>query len=550
MALALFAIALATVGCGGGGDGRSGPLPGAGSVSPSSAKQAVTFKIVIPKGKSSKPAVRRPRYVSPATTQLLIDVQTGCPGSCTSVSGYPTTVSLTPTTNGCSSTLASTACQLTLQLAPGNYTLTLTTEDAQNQALSTAQNVAFGVVAGANNALSLTLSGIPTEILATVFSATSDTILVQALDADGNPITGPGAPTFSVTHASGIAVDLVQPTTASPNLFAAMPAATGYATLNVTASYPAPGATNACTLAGAVCSTTLGLTSSDPVTNLFVANSANNTIEEFAPPYTGTPIASISTGLSGPASIAFNSVGNMFVANSVNYSLSGPIFAQGNFTEYAPPYSGAPLAMVSTRGDLYLAFDAGDDLFESGQTEVLEAKPPYTGSPTIIFSAPFSQIETGAGVALDSTGDLFVADNSAGYVYEYAPPYTGSPKAKTSEDAGLQAPAGLALDSSGDLFVADDDDGFPGGASVFEFEPPYSTPKAQITGASSELNDSVDLALDPAGKLYVSNYGNSTITVYAPPITSSSTPTTTLNTSLDGPTGLAFHTTYSIALGP
>ncbi|MGZ3540327.1 MAG: hypothetical protein ACXVAF_03965 [Vulcanimicrobiaceae bacterium] len=32
---------------------------------------------------------RRPQYVSPATTQMAIDVQTGCPGGCVSVAPFP-----------------------------------------------------------------------------------------------------------------------------------------------------------------------------------------------------------------------------------------------------------------------------------------------------------------------------------------------------------------------------------------------------------------------------------------------------------------------------
>jgi hypothetical protein len=537
-------------GCGGGGSGHSGPLPGAGSGSPTSpngAKQAVTVKIVIPKGKHSKIAVRRPHYVSSATTQLVIDVQTGCPSSCSSISGFPETVPLTPTSTGCSSTLASTECQLTLQLSPGSYTGTLTTEDAQNRALSTAQNVALDVVAGTSNSLSATLSGIPLSIVASVLSATANTILVQALDADNNSITGPGSPTFSVTRANGIAVGLVQPTSTSPNTFTAVPAATGNATLDVAASYPS-GTTNACTSAGAVCSSTLSLSSSSPVSDLFVANSGNNTVEEFAAPYTGTPTTLISTGLSAPAAIAFNSVGNMFVANSVSYSLNGANSAEGSILEYAPPYTGAPLATIPTLNDLFLAFDASDDLFAAGHGRLLEVAPPYTGTPTTLFG-PSSQVETPAGIVLDSAGNLYVPDSSSGFVSEYAPPYTGSPTAITPAGSSLQEPAGAALDSSGDLFVADYVNESTGEAEVVEFASPFTgAQKVQIFGNDSGLNGPIQPAFDPAGKLYVTNYLDNAIAIYTPPFTSSTVPTNGITTSLNAPTGLAFHTTYSIAL--
>ena len=40
-----------------------------------------------------------------------------------SISGYPVTAALTPTSTGYSSTLASTSCVISLTLAPGSYTL-------------------------------------------------------------------------------------------------------------------------------------------------------------------------------------------------------------------------------------------------------------------------------------------------------------------------------------------------------------------------------------------------------------------------------------------
>jgi hypothetical protein len=59
------------------------------------------------------------------------------------------TVNLTPTSAGCSSTLASTQCVLTLALAPGSYSVVATTYDHLNaggNVLSSAQNVAVTIV--------------------------------------------------------------------------------------------------------------------------------------------------------------------------------------------------------------------------------------------------------------------------------------------------------------------------------------------------------------------------------------------------------------------
>ncbi len=262
--------------------------------------QQVTFKIDVPKTTSTN--TKSPLYVSPATTQMSIDVQTGCPASCVSYTGYPVTQALTPTSGGCTSTLASTACTLTLALLPNSYTATLTTEDASGAALSTARSIAFTVVADRANTIPIVLSGIPAAIVAGTVSATSQAVIVNALDADNNIIVGSGAPSFTVSNTGGVATTLTQPTTTSPNVFTAAPAAVGTATLSVTASYSGSGVTDACAQSGAVCSANFTLTSSAP---LFVANSGNNTVTEYLSPYNGTPIATISNGINHPTALTF-----------------------------------------------------------------------------------------------------------------------------------------------------------------------------------------------------------------------------------------------------
>ncbi len=78
----------------------------------------------------------------------------------------------------------------------------------------------------------------------------------------------------------------------------------------------------------------------DPTTqNLVSANFGNSTLTIYAPPYTGAPLATISTGVSAPLTVAVDTAGNIFVTNSGN----------GTLTEYSPPYSNAskPVGTVS-----------------------------------------------------------------------------------------------------------------------------------------------------------------------------------------------------------
>lgn len=70
---------------------------------------------------------------------------------------------------------------------------------------------------------------------------------------------------------------------------------------------------------------------------LFAANCGNNTVTEYAPPYTGTPTI-ISNGLNCPVGLALSSSGDLFAAN----------YNSNTVTEYAPPYTAAPTTTIST----------------------------------------------------------------------------------------------------------------------------------------------------------------------------------------------------------
>jgi hypothetical protein len=102
----------------------------------------------------------------------------------------------------------------------------------------------------------------------------------------------------------------------------------------------------------------------------------------------------------------------------------------------------------------WLAPDANGDVFVgptytngtsySATTQVTEIAPD--GSQTVL--APV--FNDGTGIAVDSAGDLFVADTGDNQVVEIAA--NGS---ESIVGSGLSAPEGLAVDSAGDLFVAD-----------------------------------------------------------------------------------------------
>ena len=515
--VAAFVVASFLAGCGGGGGTTvpSGALQAAGHD-----RSAVRFTIAIPKATGTASTQRRPRYVSPATASMTVNVVTD-PGGTSVVSE---TVALTTTSSGCSSTLASTLCTLTIALAPGSYDASISTADASDTELSAGQLVDFTIVQGQTNTVALTLSGIPAALQVfggalavygsrstgfTLYGIAAQPLVVEALDADGNVIVGPGSPTFAVASVSGSGFTIANPTTSSPNRVTLTPPGTNGTTeaFSLTAAY----GDGTCALSGAVCSATFSV--KNDVQTLFVANHGQDTVMEYAAPYTGTP-TTISNGVVVADALAMNAAGDLFVANY-----------EAGVTEYAPPYTGAPTTISSGVNEAdALTLDAAGDLFVAnyGANTVTEYAPPYTGGPTTISNGVLEP----RALALDGAGDLFVANGYGNTVTVYASPYAGSP---TTISSGIDDPFSLALNGAGDLFVANVF------AAVTEYAPAYT---ALTTTISTGVSQPDAVAVNGAGDLFVVNEGTNRVTEYAPPYTGS--PMVTISDNVNGPAAAAF----------
>jgi len=250
--LALVAIAALLAGCGGGGS-----MPGVvtrplaqATVQPSpKAPQdvSVSFTIVVPTA-SGAHARRVPNYVSASTQSASIAVG-----------------SATPTTVNCTTT-----CSGTVSAPVGSDTFTVNLYDATNGggSLLSTGTLTQTIVASTANSVNVTFNGVVASLavaIANVVSpgtAGSVGVTVNALDADGNTIVGPGV----YVNASGTPVtialsnsdtsgnstlsqtSITQPTTgielnytaafdANPTISAS---ASGFTTANAAVHFPAP----------------------------------------------------------------------------------------------------------------------------------------------------------------------------------------------------------------------------------------------------------------------------------------------------------------------
>ncbi|HEY2473659.1 MAG TPA: NHL repeat-containing protein [Candidatus Cybelea sp.] len=126
--------------------------------------------------------------------------------------------------------------------------------------------------------------------------------------------------------------------------------------------------------------------------------------------------------------------------------------------------------------------------------------------------SPVGSITTGVsgpeGMAVDSTGNLYVTNTSAATVTIY-PPGSSQPSLTLSQD--LVTPAAVAVDSRGNVWVSNEDGGYTG--SVVEFPPGSTKPSQVITGLTP-----YGVAVDSKGNLYVAGDSNgaASISVYPP----------------------------------
>lgn len=193
----------------------------------------------------------------------------------------------------------------------------------------------------------------------------------------------------------------------------------------------------------------------DKVGNLFVANhdggpSGRGFISVFAPGAT-TPERKISNGVNVPYSLAFDSKGNLYVANYIR-ALSAPKLSNGSVTVYKPNADAPFRTITGVDHPHQIAVDSRDDLYVA-EVRYLQAYAPGATSPArILASYPFA-------LATDSKDRLYAGlwGECPNYCFggiDVFVPGKKKPVAWFGFD-GSEAPAtdvtGFAFDSLGDF---------------------------------------------------------------------------------------------------
>ena len=149
---------------------------------------------------------------------------------------------------------------------------------------------------------------------------------------------------------------------------------------------------------------------------------------------------------------------------ALGLTLAGPARAQSDYTH---PYYWQTLAGVSSFGfrdgvgpaaqfahPYAVAVTPSGTIYVADTTNCVIRKIAVGGAVTTLAGQPgvpgfadgsgaAAQFAYPCGLALDASGNLFVANNSGNNITEYAPPYTGAPIATISNSVNV--PFGLAF---------------------------------------------------------------------------------------------------------
>jgi len=275
-----------------------------------------------------------------------------------------------------------------------------------------------------------------------------------------------------------------------------------------------------------------------PITNVFAFfNGEAATVVVGQGTFTTGTAGTTATTINGPETSAFDSAGNLWVADVNN----------NRVLKYAAPITTGETATVVIGQGSFTTNTAG------------------TTATTLLNPT---------GISFDSAGNLWVADQGNNRVLKYAAPITSGETATvvvgqgtfTTGTAGttattLQFPTGISFDSVGNLWVADQDNNrvlkYPAtittgeSATVVVGQGTFTTGTSGTTATT--LNGPDTISFDSAGNLWVADKFNNRALKYAAPITTGEAATVvvgqgsfttktagTTATTLQFPTGISF----------
>ncbi len=261
------------------------------------------------------------------------------------------------------------------------------------------------------------------------------------------------------------------------------------------------------------------------VQHLYVGNdNTPGTVQAYTLPITSASTPAFSFASNNVVSIGLDANNDALVGDNA-----------GHLQFFTAPLSASSTPSVTfTNGGAsnngQIVFNAGGQVFVANvSTAVNMFTPPFTAAttPSTVVSGG---LVSAIGDVLDNAGSLYVANAGTGGgtgsdLEVFTPPYTGAPAVTTPNVGGLTAYRKMA-GSGSTLYVCALAGTTTGRIDAYGL--PLSNTSAPAFAITTGINVPEAIAFDQNGNMYVGNFGNSTITVYAPPFSAASAPTVTL----------------------
>jgi len=256
--------------------------------------------------------------------------------------------------------------------------------------------------------------------------------------------------------------------------------------------------------------------------------------------YSGDNGLAINAQLNGPADVALDAAGNLYITdyfNNVVRKVSAGVITtvaggpQGFIGDNGAPTSALLLSPMYSAtgpaGEVYIV-DSGHNVVRKVADGLITTvagtgTPGYSGDNGAATSAT---LNAPAGVAVDSAGNLYISDSGNSVVRKVAggiiatvagsgvANYSGDGAAATS--ATLNGPSGIVLDAAGNLYIADTGNNrvrivSNGVISTLAGNGAGAYSGDGLSATTASLFGPTDVKVDPAGNLFIADQQNNRI---------------------------------------
>jgi len=245
----------------------------------------------------------------------------------------------------------------------------------------------------------------------------------------------------------------------------------------------------------------------------------------------------VSSGLGEPEGVAVDRSGNVYIADFDNNALYEWTAANDAMTQLVPQPPANPHGpprpppepsaldqpdgvAVDSSGNVYIA-DFGDGTINE-----------WTVANSNVTTLVSSQLNQPEGVAVDARGNLYIADSDDNTIKEWV---TSTATLSPLVSSGLTYPAGITVDGADHVYIAD-----YGNNAIKEWT---AISNAMTTLVSVGLSSPIGVAVDGAGNVYIGDSGNHAVKKWT---AANDSVTTLVSSGLSQPFGVAVDGTGNI----